>query len=240
MLEKTRGIVLKVTDYGDTSLVVQLFTEHFGMQSYLVQGAKRPKASLPANKFQHLQLLDLVVQHKPSGGLQRIKELKLAPPLVSIPYDIEKSCVGLFVTEVLYKALRQIGPDEALFDFVFHAVCWLDSVDTMPANYHLYLLMRLTKYLGIQPAPRKIGDDYFDLKDGIFLGFEPHHPLFLAEPYTSLFTAIQESNLETLSQIRLKREQRQVLLNKLIEYYQLHVDGFGEIRSQAILEEILS
>src|SRR5690606_25598799 len=124
----------------------------------------------------------------------------------------------LFVTEVLYKALRQIAPDTDLFDFIFHAVCWLDSVEEMPANYHLYLMIRLTRYLGIQPSPRKVGDEFFDLKDGIFLGFEPHHPLFLEEPYTTLLTDILESKLESLSQIRLRREQRQVLLSKLIEY----------------------
>src|SRR5690554_3936455 len=109
MLEKTRGIVLKVTDYGDTSVVVQIFTERFGMQSYIVQGAKRPKSKLPARMMRPLQLLDLVVRHRPEANMQRIHELKLSPPLLSIPYDVAKSCIALFIHEMLYKSLRHQG-----------------------------------------------------------------------------------------------------------------------------------
>src|SRR5271170_477389 len=107
MLHKTRGIVFKATDYGDTSIIVQVFTEKFGLQSYIINGAKKTKAKISRNMFQPLHLLDIVVYYKNTGNMQRIKEAKNAPVLHSIPYDVIKSSLAIFLNEVLYKAVKQ-------------------------------------------------------------------------------------------------------------------------------------
>jgi DNA repair protein RecO (recombination protein O) len=96
MLHKTRGIVFKATDYGESSVIVQIFTEKFGLQSYIINGAKKPKAKIGRNMLQPLHLLDLVVYHKNTGSVQRITELKNSPVLLSIPYDVIKSCIAIF------------------------------------------------------------------------------------------------------------------------------------------------
>src|ERR1700712_2197007 len=136
MLHKTRGIVFKTTDYGESSVIVQVFTEKCGLQSYIINAVKKPKAKISMNMLQPLHLLDMVVYHKNTGQVQRITELKNSPVLLSIPYDVIKSCVAIFLNEVLYKAVRQQSPDENLFDFVFNAIEWLDhqnkSVATFP------------------------------------------------------------------------------------------------------------
>lgn len=96
MLHKTRGIVFKVTDYAESSLIVQIYTEQFGLQSYIVNGAKKPRAKIHQSMLQPLYLLDMVVYHKAGGSVQRISELKNAPVLQSIPYDVIKSSIALF------------------------------------------------------------------------------------------------------------------------------------------------
>jgi DNA repair protein RecO (recombination protein O) len=85
MLHKTRGIVFKTTDFGENSIIVQVFTEKFGLQSYMVNGAKKPKAKIGRNMLQPLHLLEMVVYHKNTGNVQRIKELKNSPQLLTIP-----------------------------------------------------------------------------------------------------------------------------------------------------------
>ena len=127
MLHKTRGIVFKTTDYSESSVVVQIFTEKFGLQSYLINGVKKPKAKISRNMLQPLHLVDMVVYHKAAGNIQRIAELKNSPVLLSIPYDIIKSCIAMFLNEVLYKAVKQQTPDENIFDFIFNAIEWLDN-----------------------------------------------------------------------------------------------------------------
>lgn len=240
MLHKTRGIVFKTTDYGESSVVVQVFTEKFGLQSYIVNGAKKPKAKISRNMLQPLHLLDMVVYHKEAGNIQRIKELKNSPLLQSIPYDITKSSVAMFLNEVLYKAVKQQSADENMFDFIFSAIEWLDHQTGAFNNYHLLFLIRLSRYLGFYPDRYLAGQaDYFDLKNGIFSRYKPDSVLYLSPPHTQNFTALLQSNFETIGDIKLSNDERRYLIAKLLDYYALHVEGFGNIKSHEVLEEVL-
>lgn len=239
MLHQTRGIVLKTTDYSESSVVAQIYTEKFGVQSYLVQGVKKPRAKIRLNMLQPLHLLDMVVYHKQQGNLQRIAEARLHPVLQRIPYEIERSAMALFLNEMLYKSIRIQSVDEMLFEFAFQAINWLDSTDVVPVNFHLYFLFQLSKYLGFYPAARQEGQAYFDLRDGIFKTTDPGHIFVLHEPHTSQWASLLNTNWTALSTLNIKNEDRRVLLNKMVAYYRLHVDSFGEINSHKVLEEVL-
>jgi DNA repair protein RecO (recombination protein O) len=240
MLHKTRGIVFKVTDYGDSSVIVQVYTEKFGLQSYIVNGAKKPKAKIHRNMLQPLHLLDMVVYHKNTGSVQRIAELKNVPVLQSIPYDIIKSSLTMFLNEVLYKSVKQQTPDENLFQFIFHSVELLDQQTSSPANFHLVFLIRLSRYLGFYPDQNKPwGADYFDMKDGVFTKYKPENWQYLSPPHTENFYQLLKYGFENMEHISLKNDERRYLLNKLLEYYAQHVEGFGNIRSHEVLEEVL-
>jgi DNA repair protein RecO (recombination protein O) len=241
MLHKTLGIVFKITDYGESSVIVQIFTEKFGLQSYIVNGAKKPKARIARNMLQPLHLLDMVVYHKNAGNVQRIKELKNAPPLQTIPYDIIKSSVAIFLNEVLYKALKQQTADESAFGFVFSAIEWLDHETEGVTNFHLLFLIQLTRYLGFYPDRHLAGEaDYFDLKNGVFCRYKPDSVLYLSPPYTQKFAMLLQCSFENMAQLKLNNDDRRYLVQKLLEYYSLHVEGFGNVRSREVLEEVLN
>ena len=240
MLHKTRGIVFKTTGYGESSIIVQVFTEKFGLQSYIVNGAKKPKAKIGRNMLQQLHLLDMVVYHKDTGNVQRIKELKNAPLLQTIPYDVIKSSLAMFLNEVLYKAVKQQSADEKLFGFIFSAIEWLDHQTEGLANFHLLFLLRLTRHLGFYPDRYLAGEaDYFDLKNGVFSRYKPEGVLYLSPPHTQNFTALLQCSFENIAQLKLANDDRRYLLSKLLEYYALHVEGFGNIKSHGVLEEVL-
>ena len=241
MLHKTRGIVFKTTDYGETSVIVQVFTEKFGLQSYIINGAKKAKAKISRNMLQPLHLLDMVVYYKNTGNVQRIKELKNSPLLLTVPYDVVKSSLAMFLNEVLYKAVKQQAADENLFDFVFSAIECLDHETTGLANFHLLFLVKLTRYLGFYPDRYFAGEaDYFDLKNGTFSRYKPEGILYLSPPHTQHFTMLLQIGFENLSQVKLTNDNRRYLIQKLLEYYALHIEGFGNVRSHEVLEEIFS
>ncbi|QEC77452.1 DNA repair protein RecO [Mucilaginibacter ginsenosidivorax] len=241
MLHKTRGIVFKATDYGESSVIVQIFTEKFGLQSYIINGAKKPKAKIGRNMLQPLHLLDLVVYHKNTGSVQRIAELKNSPVLQSIPYDVIKSCIAIFLNEVLYKSIKQQSAEENIFDFVFSAIEWLDHQTGNVANFHLLFLSRLTRYLGFYPDRALIDHaDYFDLKNGTFSKYKPDTVMYLSPPHTQNFSRLLKSSFENMDQLKLSNDERRYLIQKLMEYYALHIEGFGNIRSGDVLEEVLS
>lgn len=241
MLHKTRGIIFRATDYGESSVIVQIFTEKFGLQSYIINGAKKPKAKIGRNMLQPLHLLDLVVYHKNTGSVQRISELKNAPVLLSIPYDVIKSCIAIFLNEVLYKAIKQQSPDENLFDFIFSAIEWLDHQTESVANFHLVFLTRLTRYLGFYPDRYMAGNaDYFDIKNGQFTRFKPESVSYLSPPHTDNFRLVLQTSFEDMHLLKLSNDERRYLVQKLLEYYAMHIEGFGNIKSADVLEEVLA
>lgn len=241
MLHKTRGIVFKVTDYSESSVIVQIFTEKFGLQSYLINGVKKPRSKIRLNSLQPLHLLDMIVYHKASGNIQRVAELRHQPVFQTIPYDIIKSSITMFLNEVLYKSLRQHEPDEVLFEFLFHAIEILDSLNAGLANFHLYFLLRLTRFLGFYPDKTLASATaWFDLKDGNYSKTQPPHTLIIEPPFTALWMNILNSNFDNLQNLQITAPDRKALLEKILLYYQLHIEGFGQVRSHEVLEEVLS
>ena len=107
MLHKTRGIVLKTTLYSESSVVAQIFTDKFGIQSYMINGVKKPKAKIRMNMLQPLHLVDMVVYHKPNSSIQRISELRPTPVFRTIPYDILKSTIMAFGKSLKMKPKMQ-------------------------------------------------------------------------------------------------------------------------------------
>ncbi len=241
MLHKTRGIVFKTTSYSESSVVVQVFTEKFGLQSYLINGVKKPRAKIPVNILQPLHLLDMVVYYKPSGGIQRVSEVRQVPLFQSIPYDVVKSSLVMFLNEVLYKAVREESEDQVLFEFLFQSIELLDRMEKGLGNFHLYFLLHLTRFLGFYPD-RTLENvaDYFDLVEGSYTRVTPPHVSVLQPPHTAYWTAILGSSYDSLEKLRIPAEERRLLLGKVLDYYRLHIGGFGNIRSAEVLEEVLS
>src|SRR5690606_15859411 len=97
-----------------------------------------------------------------------------------------------------------------------------------------------TQYLGFYPSRKQGSEHFFDLKDGVFTVQEPAHPLMVQDPLASLWDQLLSSRLETIQEVPLNSTSRRLLLHKIIDFYQLHVASFGEVRSRYILEEVLA
>nr|WP_121269468.1 DNA repair protein RecO [Pedobacter schmidteae] len=241
MLHKTRGIVLKTTLYSENSVIVQIFTEKFGIQSYMINGVKKPKAKIRMNMLQPLHLVDMIVYHKTNTNIQRVSELRPAPVFKNIPYDIIKSTIVLFLNEVLYKSIRQQTTDQHLFDFIFNAICWFDETEELNVNFHLAFLVKLSRFLGFAPSTQTKSDQsFFDLQEGEFKSSIPVHAYFLDKTDASLFISLFSVPFEKINEINMENQTRRDLLDKILVYYTLHTASFGDIRSHQILEDVLS
>lgn len=241
MLHKTRGIVLKTTLYSESSVIVQIFTEKFGIQAYLVNGVKKPRAKISMNMLQPLHLVEMVVYHKVNGNIQRVSELRPSPVFSSIPYDVTKRTIVMFLNEVLYKSIRQQMTDERLFEFIFSAICWFDECGEGNVNFHLAFLLKLSRFLGFAPSTTINGDHlYFDLQEGEFKSRVPVHRHFLNKEDAKLFVLLYLLPFEKLNEIKVENKLRRYVLDKILIYYTLHTASFGEIHSHQILEEVLS
>jgi DNA repair protein RecO (recombination protein O) len=244
-LHKTRGVVLRTVKYGETSLVVTIFTELFGIQSYLVNGVRTSSKKGPgkANLFQPAAILDLIVYHNELKNLQRIREFKWAVLYQHIFFDVLKNSVALFMVELLQKCLRQPEPNPELYYFVEDAFLHLDAGESrVLANFPLFFILHLAGFFGL-----RIDDIYnerypfFDLAAGQFVAEHPQHPHVL-EGNHSYITAqlLRVRQPEELHELALNQDTRRILLQAYLTFYVLHVPDFGELRTLAILQTVLS
>ena len=230
MLYKTRGIVLNFVKYRETSIVTRIYTEDFGLQSYIVnsvRGSNR-KGRSKISFFQPLTLLDLVVYYKKTAGLTRISDVRCAEPYQTIPYHVAKSSIALFVTEVLNKSLKEEEGDSELFSFIQQSLLVFDHMDTGYENFHLQFMLKLSRYLGF--IPQSARDFFTQVYERV------GKPSDMQEEERTLDQLLKNQYTDHAS---LPRTMRQQLLNELIKFYQLHVASFGEIRSLAVLQEVL-
>ncbi|MVN78411.1 DNA repair protein RecO [Hymenobacter sp. HMF4947] len=236
---KTRGIVLSFLKYRETSIIARVYTEQRGVQSYLVNGVRKAKPPGRIALFQPLTLLELVAYVPRQGGsLTRLSEFRCAEPYRSLPYDMRKSSVALFLSEVLGKSVREEEENPALFRFLHDSILAFDEQTVGTENFALLFLLHLANYLGFGaetggeiidqvalagPAPvgSGLGNGPATLR---LREFEQYFDELLRAPAG---TAIPNGTV------------RRELLAVLIRYYQLHVENMGEIKSLDILSEVL-
>ncbi len=241
MLRKTRGIVLHVTDYAETSLVAKIYTEESGLQSYLINGVRKQKSKFKSNLFQPLNLVDIVAYHKEGHGLKRISEINAHPQLTSIPYDIVKSAVAIFLNEVIYRSIREEEKNQTLFDFLFSSIQILDLRTVDCSTFHLYFMIQFTRYLGFFPNGNYFEDQsIFNLEDGIFQLNTPSHPHFLSNHLTKFLYGLMECSFENYHRIKMNHLQKKELLKALITYFELHHTHGTHLKSHHVLHEIMN
>jgi len=241
VIEKTRGIFLHYIDYSDSSVIARIYTERFGQQAYIVSGVRSKKSATRINVFQPLFLLDLEVYHKPGRGVQRLKNARLAVPFSQLPYDVAKSSQAIFLAELLMKCLKEEEGNPELFDFLFHAACLLDLSDEGDNNFLISFLFRFARYLGVAPqTPPDRPFRYFDLVSASFKQDEPVHHQFMNAEMTLKFAELFQYDFSDLAKLAYNNRHRRILLDHLIEYYKIHLDLGGDLKSLPILKEVLS
>lgn len=239
MIEKTLAIVLKQIKYGDTSIIAQLYTRRWGKLGIIVPGARTSSKNRKAHLFQPLTILELDIYYKANRDLQNIKEVKNHVPLLHLTGDPVKCAIALFLADLLNKALREEEPNEELFDFLNSHIQFLDISDEGVANFHLYFLLRLSRHLGFNPGvPPAQTNLWFDLTLGTFTTSPPLHGSFLTPQLTTLLIRLLQVQVSDLASIKIDRPIRIELLEGILRYYYLHLEGLGEIRSHQVLHTL--
>ncbi|TAI47778.1 DNA repair protein RecO [Flagellimonas allohymeniacidonis] len=237
MQVSTKAIVLSSLKYGDTSLIVKMFTESDGLKSYLLKGVLASKrGKLKSAYFLPLMQLDIVASHKNKGTLERILEAKVSAPYKSLHTDIVKNSVVLFLAEMLGNSIQEQEKDRGLYNYLEYSLLWLDEHELNP-NFHLVFLLNLTKYLGFYPDTYFQNASYFDLQEGNFVQTPTINPIIRGESLMH-FKSILGINFDALQTIKINKTQRRELLKMVILYFQLHLHGFRKPKSLEVLNAV--
>ena len=256
MLVKSEAIVLHAFKYGETRLIVDVFTRQSGRLSFITSMPKTAKGRLKKQYFQPLTLLEVEYDHHPKVQLQKMRDARLLSPYMSIPFEPTKLSIALFIAEFLYHALKGEQQNAPLFDYVRYSVEWLDGCTAAAANFHLVFLIHMSRFLGFYPNVEERGrrneeggarneergarseERFFDLREGRFCATAPLHRDFLVPEDASKMAVLMRMDYPTMHLFRMSHDDRRRLLDTAVLYYRLHLPDFPELKSLAVLEEM--
>lgn len=242
MQETLRGIVLRTVKYGDASLIVDVFTESRGRQSFMTSTTRAKRSVRSVSFWQPLSMVEFSAELRPNAGkLPRPADVHAYYNYTDLPFSPVKSSLALFLAEFLSAALREEKENPLLFKYVESSLQWLDMVDSPAsmANFHVAFLMHLSRFIGIYPNLEG-PDRFFDLLAGSYCDRQPPHAHFLRDAEARALPTLFRMDYPTMHLFRLSRQERQRILHVLNEYYRLHIPNFPELKSLEVLHELYS
>ncbi|PLX13876.1 MAG: DNA repair protein RecO [Marinilabiliales bacterium] len=238
---KTEGIVLHQFKYSDTQNIVHILTRELGKKSFAVRRSKNKRSSRKGSLTQAFYLVELEFFYNSKKDIQNISEVRLSIPLQSVINSFVKRTVSLFLVEILNKAIREEEKNYEMFDFIYNSIRLFDRVDKGVANFHILFLLKLSRFLGF--APNGVFDKdnpFFDMLNGSFVSTEPLHAYTLKKNQANLLSSLLTTNYDGLESIVLSGKERYEILNIIVQYYQLHIDSLGDIKSLDVLHDVFN
>lgn len=230
-----RGILLHKLKYGDSGLILKMYTKGHGSMSFLVQGLKGKNKAVSA-MVHPLAELDLVFIERSKSDLKRLVEVQIHTPLHLVRSDLNRSGIAFFLAEVLSKSLKENEANPSLYSFIRTSIEILNTAEKT-ANFHLIFLLRLSQFLGFYPLGSYTGREFFDLQEGLFTRIRPMHIAYVEQLKAKQISKIISVGYDFLDE-KLYSEERSEILEALIKYYQIHIEGFGSLKSLKVLQEL--
>ncbi|MBO7617811.1 MAG: DNA repair protein RecO [Bacteroidales bacterium] len=240
MDDKIQGIVLQSLRYGDTSLIVKVFTRSLGLRSYMVKGAFNRNSKSRVALFQNLNLINYIEAGKPNkSSLGYLKDVQLSTVYQSIPFVMNKSAILMYVSELLSKTITEQEQNEPLYDFIVQSLQWLDLVEQDYANFPLFFTLELTRHLGFYPKADYTTGYCFDMMEGVFAHDYPLHPYYFDAEAAHILSELLDTNLDETCHLPLRVTQRRELLDGLIVFMRLHAPVMKDFHSHEVLKTVL-
>lgn len=239
MQQTITGIYLNHTNYGDTSIILKLYTLQYGTTSFIVKGIKRKKGGVAA--LQPFHFLELVSNFKPDKELNFGNQVKLSKPSYSLTSDVRKSTVALFLTEVLNKTLKEAAPGEEKYEIIASLIDYYDHAE-FSSIFHHYFIIKLINLLGLFPNfGYNKSIDLLNIRKGQFEYTPQPDSNYFSIETSNAFKLISGTNFDELNSLNIDKKTKKQLLSDLVNYLEIQTEiGRGSVRSYKILEAVFS
>lgn len=214
MIHSSRLIILATTKVGEKALVLHTLSAEWGRRSFIVNIGRSTSAAL----FLPLNILDAEIIENPKSELWRLRSLAAVHPLGGIRSNVHKNTMTLFMSEVLFRTLRDGANEEGLFDWLCRSLMTLDALQSDFANYHLRWLLEFAAALGFSPSPEDLAP-------------------FAGEHFASIKTLLQSGFADCML-LPLSGVARNEIADILLQYIGYHAEARIDVRSLAVLREL--
>lgn len=217
MVKVTELIVLHTTRYGENSLVVHTLSKEYGRRSFLVRSIGKKSAM---TLFQPLSILEADIVESTKSKLYTAKNISSKYPLLGIRDSIFKNAMTMFMSEVLYRTVRDGANEEGLYDWCEKSILLLDAISSDFSNFHIRFLLEFSIALGFSPLTR-------DLQP--FVGEHLH-----------VVERFMKENFAESMLIPLSGQSRNEIAEEILRYIEFHTDSSLNINSLRVLRELFS
>lgn len=152
MTTATELIVLHTTKFGENSIVVHTLSRDYGRRSFLVRGAGKKAMSL----FLPMNILEADITESSKSTLYTARNLSAKHHLLGIRNSVFKNSMTMFLSEVLYRALKDGTAEQGLYEWCEKNIILLDAIESEFSNFHIYFLLELAVVLGFSPVTRDL------------------------------------------------------------------------------------
>lgn len=237
--QKVQGIVLNTINYSDKYILAQIYTDNLGRVTYMIPKSNSKTAKVKKALFSPLSVLTMEVEHRNTRDIQKIKEVQLSLPLYSVASDLNKTTITFFLSEFLSKVLRDVTDNKELFGFLHQSVQVLEYTEKSVANYHLVFILNLTRHLGFYPNLEEYTQgDVFDMLNGVFTNKQPMHRHFVSRSDSFALSRLARITYENMHLFKFSQSDRINIINRILEYYRIHLGEFSSIKSLDVLHEL--
>lgn len=231
----TEGIIIHKINYSETSLIVKVLTKDKGLKSFIYQGAKRKGKK--GQIITPLVIVNISYYQRKDSELSKIRSVDLELVYKDIPFNPVKGAIVFFINELIQNTIKEEEYNPQLYEFLKHALQILDlqtNVSNYPIKFMLALLNQIGYYPNVEPNAK-----YFDLLNGKLTPNEPNHPYYLKHELTLYIINFNEQPLSKNGD-KIPYQIKKELLEGLLQYYKIKIDGFKPLKSLDIIETVLS
>lgn len=228
------AIILNRIKYGDNSYIFNAYTYELGKQAFIVNNSnlKRNK-----NLYHPLQILEIEFNYQENKKLHSIYSANPNYIFRDIPFNIFKSSISVFIAQILNETIREKFRNNELYGYIESSIQYLDTVEDMYSNFHIYFLIKLAKFIGFNPSNNYSKKNiYFNISKGEFC--EEKTNSCLGPNASEIINYFLEADIHTYQDIELNKDSRNILIDFIIKYYEYHIERKLNIKSLNIIREI--
>lgn len=215
MTVNTDIIILHTTKVGENSLVIHTLSREYGRRGFLVRSLGK---RMPASFFLPLNILEANVNENSRSNLYPVRDLTPKYPLTGIRNNIFKNAITMFISEVLYRIIKDGTDEQGLFGWCEKEILILDGMESGFSNFHIRFLLELCIILGFSPE----GDDIAPFAGGRM----------------DIMDRFLKSSFEEAMLVPLSGQVRNEIAEDLLKYIEFHTESSVSIRSLQVLREL--
>ncbi len=213
-MDNLEFIVLATTKVKEGALVVHTLSREYGRRGFIVRPGKKAAAAL----FLPLNILEADVVENPRSDLWSLKGIHALDSLSGIRSNIHKNTMTLFLSEVLFRTIREGAVEDGLYEWCVGSILALNALEADYANYHVRFLLEFAGALGFRPTFQDIAP-------------------FVQEHAMEMRQMLQGSFSESML-VQLTGPVRNSLCESVLKYLEYHTDQPIRIKSLAVLREL--